>query len=140
MRRIALLASTFIALQSFVALPVTVARAEDKVVDCKNGDLNDMEILQCEADKYAVADKELNDVYKQARDLIKTFDDDQKGGEKAFVSGQKKWIGYRDDYCEAYGYQAHGGTLEPIYVNDCMLDVTNERVKTLKAFLKAGGR
>jgi uncharacterized protein YecT (DUF1311 family) len=40
---------------------------------------------------------------------------------------------YRDAQCEAAGFQARGGTMEPMLVAGCIADITEVRTKELKA-------
>jgi uncharacterized protein YecT (DUF1311 family) len=58
---------------------------------------------------------------------------DMKGAEKALVTAQRAWISYRDAQCEAAGFQARGGTMEPMLVAGCIADITEVRTKELKA-------
>jgi uncharacterized protein YecT (DUF1311 family) len=60
------------------------------------------------------------------------LDGDMKGAEKALVTAQRAWIAYRDAECEARGFQARGGTMEPMLVAGCIADVTDARTKELK--------
>jgi uncharacterized protein YecT (DUF1311 family) len=49
------------------------------------------------------------------------------------VTAQRTWIAYRDAQCEAAGFQARGGTMEPMLVAGCIADITEVRTKELKA-------
>jgi urease subunit alpha len=61
------------------------------------------------------------------------LDGDMKGAEKALVTAQRAWIAYRDAECEARGFQARGGTMEPMLVAGCIADVTDARTKVWRA-------
>jgi uncharacterized protein YecT (DUF1311 family) len=55
-----------------------------------------------------------------------------KGAEQALVKAQRAWIDYRDAECNAAGFQARGGTMEPMLVAGCLADITDKRTKELK--------
>ena len=108
--------------------------AEDPPVDCKNAATQaDMNI--CAARDYETADKELNAQYKKTRAAMVAWDTelegDQKGAEKALLKSQRAWIDYRDGECEAEGFQARGGSLEPMLISGCMAKLTRQRTKEL---------
>lgn len=59
----------------------------------------------------------------------------QKGGEEALVKAQRAWIGYRDAQCLSWGFQARGGSMEPMLVSSCEADLTRKRTAELKALV-----
>lgn len=84
---------------------------------------------------YKKTDKELNDVYKKVLTKYKN--------DKVFISKLQKaelaWIKYRDAYIESiypeenkYNY----GSAYPMCVNQIMTEVTQQRIKELKLWLK----
>jgi len=120
-----------------IASPVL---AQDAAPDCANFDnLNQQEMNECSYQDYQAADKKLNAVYKKVKALMTSWDADQdpsdQGAVKALQDGQRGWITYRDGYCTAYGFQAHGGTLEGQLVDGCMAGLTKVRTKELKQLL-----
>jgi uncharacterized protein YecT (DUF1311 family) len=62
----------------------------------------------------------------------KDLDAGEKGAEKALLKAQRAWIDYRDGQCEAEGFQARGGTMEPMLVAGCIANLTDQRTKELK--------
>ena len=82
------------------------------------------------------ADRELNAVWPIIRNRLRESDSFQpeelKGGEKALLKSQRAWIDYRDGTCEAEGFQARGGTLEPLIVSSCLARLTRARTKELQ--------
>lgn len=117
-----------------VFLVAGAASAEDPPVDCKNAvTQTDMNI--CAARDYEAADKELNAQYKKTRAAMVAWDaeleSNLKGAEKALLKSQRAWIDYRDGECAAEGFQARGGTLEPMLVSGCMAKLTRQRTKEL---------
>ena len=96
----------------------------------------------CAASDYEAADAELNAVWKQARAVAKDLDaelsDDLKGADKALLAGQRGWIAYRDGQCELAGFEARGGSMEPMLVSGCLADLTRKRTQELKQFITGG--
>jgi len=109
------------------------ASAEE--IDCKSP-TTQTDMTLCERARQDEADKALNVQYKKTRAAMvaidKDQDDDMKGAEKALVTAQRAWITYRDAQCEAEGFQARGGTMEPMLVAGCIANVTDARTKELK--------
>ena len=57
--------------------------------------------------------------------------------EKKFLEkSQKRWIEYRDEYCNLYWKFYEGGSLQPVAYLNCLTDLTDERITELKKFLK----
>lgn len=41
------------------------------------------------------------------------------------------WVSFRDANCEAAGFQARGGTMEPMLVSSCLADMSKKRAEEL---------
>jgi uncharacterized protein YecT (DUF1311 family) len=111
------------------------ARADDKP-DCTDPqDQNTMTL--CAGLDYDKADKELNKLWPELK--ASAEDSDKAAGSgvgeggylKALMASQKAWITYRDAACTWEGFEAHGGSLEPMLVNGCLARLTKERIKDL---------
>lgn len=117
------------------------ANAED--VDCENAQTQ-ADMTSCAQARYEEADKGLNAQYKKTRAAMvaidKDLDADKKGAEQALLKAQRAWITYRDAQCENYGFQARGGTMEPMLVAGCLADLTDLRTKELKEFSEGTGQ
>ncbi|GAA3097264.1 lysozyme inhibitor LprI family protein [Rhizobium viscosum] len=116
------------------------AYAED--VNCENAQTQ-TDMTSCAQARYDEADKALNAQYKQTRAAMvaidKDLDGDMKGAEQALLKAQRAWINYRDAQCENSGFQARGGTMEPMLVAGCLADLTDLRTKELKALAEGMG-
>ncbi len=90
----------------------------------------------CAAIEYETADKDLNAAYQQVRKKMsawdKAADDDSKGAVDALVAAQRAWVEFRDANCEAAGFQARGGTMEPMLVSSCLADMSTKRAEELR--------
>jgi uncharacterized protein YecT (DUF1311 family) len=115
--------------------------AED--VDCDNAETQS-DMTSCAQARYDEADKGLNGQYKQTRAAMVAIDEDldgdMKGAEQALLKAQRAWINYRDAQCENYGFQARGGTMEPMLVAGCLADLTDLRTKELKVLADGMGQ
>ena len=123
--------------------PTFVAQAQQEpAVDCQNATTqSDMTI--CAAQDYEAADTLLNAVYKQAmagmqatdKDLAE-IDENDVGAVAALKKAQRAWIGYRDGQCELAGFEARGGSMEPMLVAACLADLTRKRTQELNDLLE----
>jgi uncharacterized protein YecT (DUF1311 family) len=118
---------------------------EDPPLDCNNA-MNQSDMNQCAYLDFEKADKELNAVYKQAMkaqaDLDKQsaeIDANYVGAVKALKKAQRAWIDYRDGHCEGVGYEAAGGSMQPMLIDGCKATLTQNRVKELKELAEGLG-
>lgn len=127
-------------------LQVTFAQAQDEPqVDCAKAETQaDMNI--CANKDYEAADTELNAVYKKA--MVAMKDTDKELGEidanyvgavDALKKAQRAWIDYRDGQCELAGFEARGGSMEPMLVSGCLADLTKKRTEELKGLTQGAG-
>ena len=109
---------------------------DDPEVNCDNAQTQ-TDMNTCSQQAYDAADKALNTQYKKTRAAMVTadadLDEDLKGAEKALIKAQRAWVDYRDGQCEAEGFQARGGSMEPMLVSGCKATLTEARTKELKA-------
>lgn len=114
------------------------ARAQDAQPDC-NDPITQLDMNICAHLDFEKADKELNAVWKEARAAAKEIDGnyeaDMQGADKALLAAQRGWIAYRDGHCELAGWEARGGSMEPMLVSGCLADLTRVRTKELRGFL-----
>jgi len=120
------------------------AQDDEPEVDCENA-TTQMEMNICAGRDYRAADDELNAVYRKAVAAAETMDRELKdmdeqlvGAVDALKRGQRAWIGYRDGQCDLAGFEARGGSMEPMLVSGCLADLTRKRTAELKAFYEPG--
>lgn len=104
-------------------------------IDCTDPqDQTSMNI--CAYRDWEAADRELNEVWPVIRNRLRESDsslpEELKGAEEALLKSQRAWIDYRDGTCEAEGFQARGGTLEPLIVSSCLARLTRLRTTELQ--------
>ncbi|WLR91599.1 lysozyme inhibitor LprI family protein [Shinella zoogloeoides] len=125
---------------AILLLPASFAVAqEEPEVDCNNA-VAQMDLNICAHRDYAQADEELNAAYKKAMEATQKMDADYKdmgeqyvGAVDALKRAQRSWIGYRDGQCELAGFEARGGSMEPMLVSGCLADLTRKRTAELKS-------
>ena len=116
----------------FLVMGATQAMADD-VPDCSaSQDQNTM--TACARIDYEKADAALNDIWPK---LKTDAEDSDKGSDKheyadALLASQRAWITFRDAECTWQGFEAHGGSLEPMLVAGCMAKLTRDRIKQLQ--------
>jgi uncharacterized protein YecT (DUF1311 family) len=129
--------------QSLLALPLLLVAfpAFGQEVDCDNA-MAQQDMNFCAEQDFEAADAELNTVWKDARKVAKDLDaelsEDLKGADKALLAGQRAWIGYRDGQCELAGFEARGGSMEPMLVSGCKATLTRARTREIKEFVGGG--
>jgi len=90
----------------------------------------DVEVRACIRLRYELADKRLNDVYKQ---LIANLN----GEEKALLAeAQLGWIKVRDNSCEFEVYKNRGGSGFQGFLNECLERMTKQRTAELEKYLQ----
>ncbi|HLO48570.1 MAG TPA: lysozyme inhibitor LprI family protein [Kamptonema sp.] len=98
---------------------------------------NTLELRKCASDRYAAADKKLNQVYQQN---ISKLSGEYKN---RLIKAQTAWITFRDTTCNFEAGYALGGTLEPLLYTRCLERVTSERTTYLQQYFsrsEGGGR
>ncbi len=116
--------------------------------DCSKQDtLPQMGLTWCAGQDFEKADAELNALWPKVRAALKEQDDELKdidpnypGAEAALLKAQRAWIDYRDGSCELAGFEARGGSMEPMLVAACLADMTQKRTDELKDFLNSDGQ
>lgn len=124
--------------------PPALAQEEPKV-DCGNA-MTQSDMNVCANKDYEAADKELNAVYRttltamQATDKeLGEIDPNYVGAVDALKKAQRAWIGYRDGQCDLAGFEARGGSMEPMLVSGCLADLTKKRTAELKSLTEGLG-
>jgi uncharacterized protein YecT (DUF1311 family) len=118
---------------------------EDPPLDCANA-MSQADMNQCSYTDFEKADKELNVVYKQAMKSAVEADKQAAkmneayvGAVKALKKAQRAWIDYRDGHCDGMGYEALGGSMQPMLISGCQARLTEARAKELRELTEAMG-
>ena len=111
------------------------AHAQDEPPDCSDQkDQSTMTI--CAGIDYDKADKELNRIWPDLKAAAQESDaaagDGKTENLDALMASQRAWIAYRDAECIWQGFEAHGGSMEPMLVNACLAEKTTQRIKELQ--------
>ena len=90
----------------------------------------------CAGKDYEKADKELNVAYQKLRKLLierdKAADAAGKGATDALVTAQRAWVAFRDANCALAGFQARGGSMEPMLISSCLAETSGKRAEELR--------
>lgn len=94
----------------------------------------------CSAQEFWKLDGELTKTYEEALAYTKKMDQnapplegpDLKTETEALTIAEKGWLQYRDAHCDGMGYLARDGTLEPLLVGNCKIELTKNRIRELK--------
>lgn len=102
--------------------------------DCAN-QVTQLDMNQCAARAFDLADAELNRVYGIAVDYARQIDANTKGDiEEKLRIAQRAWITYRDAACESEASQFSGGSIKPMIYSGCLERVTLARTNDLYSF------
>lgn len=122
---------------AFTALVMTfgMAQGQDEP-DCKDP-MDQSTMNMCAHLDFVAADAKLNDIWPTLRDEAKMQDTELAKGKTeyfdALLASQRAWITYRDAECVRQGFEAHGGSMEPMLVSGCMATLTEARIKDLQS-------
>lgn len=128
--------NVFMAALVCVTAGISGSAAAQGEPDCKAPQTQaDMTI--CAGKDYDKADKQLNVEYQKLRKLLserdKAADADGKGATDALVTAQRAWVAFRDANCALAGFQARGGSMEPMLISACLADMSGKRAEELKS-------
>ncbi|WP_282411620.1 lysozyme inhibitor LprI family protein [Pseudomonas sp. PS02303] len=105
----------------------TVAHA----ADCDNA-TDQATMNQCAAQQHKATDKELNALYQQITQRLKSNPDSKK----LLLGAQRSWIAFRDAECKFASAGVEGGSVYPLIYSNCVTELTKARVETFKNYLK----
>lgn len=112
-----------------------VSAQDEPEVDCEKA-VTQMEMTYCAEQDFAEADDQLNAQYKLTRQAMKDWDADSSDGlgsaADALLASQRAWLAFRDAQCAFQGYQARGGTMEPMLIYGCQAELSRQRTQQLK--------
>jgi uncharacterized protein YecT (DUF1311 family) len=106
------------------------------------------EMNWCAGQDFEAADRELNAQWRLTRAAMQARDaewanlgsaDKRAGFMKNLLEAQRGWLRYRDAHCALEGYEARGGSLEPLLVLTCKAQATRVRTEELKALAQSPG-
>lgn len=133
MSRLVRLASVSLLFGGLFAAPNVFA---EDAPDCSNPQTQ-LDLNQCAGEDYDKADKELNAEYQKLRKTLaerdKDADENTKGAVDALVAAQRAWVAFRDANCKLSGFQARGGSMEPMIIASCLADMSREQTEELKS-------
>ncbi len=117
------------------ALIATPALAQDEVPDCAN-QIDQNTMTRCAGIDFDKADAELNRIWpglkKDAQEADAEAFEGNGGYLDALLASQRAWLAYRDAECALQGFEARGGSMEPMLVNACLAEKTTARIKELQ--------
>lgn len=112
-----------------------------ETLDCSNA-MTQSDMTACSQRDYETADTALNAAYRQTMARAQAMDKDlgdldetMVGAVDALKTAQRAWIAYRDGQCALAGFEARGGSMEPMLVAGCLADLTTKRTDELNAAL-----
>lgn len=99
--------------------------------ECDNASTQS-QLNSCTSGQYQAADKKLNQTYQAA---LKRATQQQAAMLK---KAQQSWVTVRDSDCALMSSGVEGGSAQPMVLNQCLADKTNEREAWLASLLQCG--
>ncbi|MCU0947921.1 MAG: lysozyme inhibitor LprI family protein [Porphyrobacter sp.] len=127
-----------------LALLMQAAAPPDPAWNCADPQFQ-QEMNWCAGQDYEAADQELNAQWAITRAAMTARDadwaplrsaDKRPGWSASLLAAQRGWLRYRDAHCALEGYEARGGSLEPLLVLTCKAQATRARTAELKALVE----
>lgn len=112
-----------------MALLAGTAEAQDEKIDCKSGNLNQMQLDQCAGKDFQAIDAKLNALY---RAMMAKYD---AANQAQLKTAEKAWLGYRDAECSYETNGTTGGTINSMMYTKCRTEKTAARIRELNAQL-----
>lgn len=122
------------------ALLLVLALAAAQEEDCAEP-MSQSAMNRCAAIDFQEADAELNRVWPEVlaemrrRDRYIPDGDERPSSVQSLREAQRAWIVLRDAHCAVQGYEARGGTMEPLLYNGCRAATTRARTEQLRSLM-----
>jgi uncharacterized protein YecT (DUF1311 family) len=89
---------------------------------------NTFEMQQCAAHDLRVADAKMSSRYQYLRTHLGA------SARQRLLVEQRRWLARRDSACMAKGKQYEGGSIAPVVVGRCWVDMTRARYRALMTY------
>ncbi len=94
----------------------------------------------CATRDYQLADAMLNAQWEETAAIMRRDDaslaeapDGHASYFDTLLEAQRAWLAFRDAHCTSEGFQARGGSMEPMIVAQCKADLTRQRIAQIAA-------
>jgi uncharacterized protein YecT (DUF1311 family) len=126
-------------MKTLLALVLLMATADHAAAhdapDCAN-QMDQSTMTRCAGIDFEKADEELNRIWPSLKEDAQDADAEASEGNGGFLdalmASQRAWLAYRDAECVLQGFEARGGSMEPMLVNACLAAMTTARIKELQ--------
>jgi uncharacterized protein YecT (DUF1311 family) len=110
---------------SAFALAFAISPAHAAGRNCDNA-TTQLDLDDCAAADYQVADQELNRVYTR---LMSQYDEQNR---ESLRQAERDWIKFRDSTCTHETAESVGGSMHPMLVDECLTEKTKDRIRDLR--------
>lgn len=97
--------------------------------ECSKKAITTIEIRQCLAQELSYYDKKLNASYNE---LISKL---AKHQQDSLKKAQRAWLAYRNAECDFAAFSEQPGTIAPVIITTCFINMTKNRVNELNTYL-----
>ena len=110
-----------------VCLTILAAASAAQAQECDRNDDSQSGMNVCAAEDYATANAKLNSTYQG---IAGAADDATR---QLLQTAEQRWIVFRDAECNYAASGNQSGSIHPMVVSECLMRLTNDRIKQLKA-------
>ncbi|WP_299192184.1 lysozyme inhibitor LprI family protein [uncultured Erythrobacter sp.] len=100
----------------------------------------------CAHRDFLIANAKMREEYASALAIMRAKDGEllesssELDGKPSFsnrlIESQRHWVMFREQHCRLEGYEARGGSLEPLLASTCMTALTEARTQQLRALIE----
>ncbi|HWK64628.1 MAG TPA: lysozyme inhibitor LprI family protein [Rhizobiaceae bacterium] len=117
------------ALFATAAMAIATSASAD---ECGNAAGGQAGLNECYDKAFKKSDAELNKLYKDIENRLKSDPDTTK----LLVGAQRRWVAFRDAECEFQASASSGGSVGPMIYSMCLDGLTKRRIEDFKGYLQ----
>lgn len=97
--------------------------------ECANNASSTVDLRECLAKELQHYDEELNSIYRNLQKLLTQKE------QILLKQAQRSWLKFRSAECDFAAFHEHPGTIAPIIISSCYIEMTKTRVMELNKYI-----
>lgn len=97
--------------------------------ECVNNASSTVDLRECLVKELRHYDEELNSIYRNLQKLLTQKE------QISLKQAQHAWLMFRSAECDFAAFREQPGTIAPIIITSCYIEMTKKRVKDLKEYI-----
>lgn len=116
--------------KNLICVLLFVPLLSQAATNCLEQATSTLGMRNCIAKENRIADQQLNAAFTHLLSLLPI------SGQQQLRTAQRAWLSFRKNECTFAGFAAKGGTLAPLLIDNCYLELNKKRSTDLEAYLK----